>query len=622
MELDPGLTVVVGPNGVGKSNVLRVPDLVLAAFLFSESSDTEAAAQLADALDARHLGCPDGPVQFGVDLALTESVERDLVTSFWQAAAYSALMQGYSGMENQDLTKWVSDEITADRLGPLWHGTLSVTHAGHRDARWGVSFEFDANGIRYRWTLGHMSGASQLMRASLHETHAPARQVRLGRMLLGRDVTHPPTVPEQPFALENLLPGDDEAIDIAVESSGLPVFPLHRRFIDQHGLDPNVGNRSYTFGVTMMTVLRRGLIRVSDARLVPARRGVAPPNRDAPTLEDGLPAFLRDLKNGDRKERDRYREVCDLFEILARNRKVDVGSRADGTAVARVSVADDFEVPIAFAGSGAWELLVLASSLGHSEGAVVLLDEPAASFHPTLQRDLIERLGRTPGQVVVVTHSPYMLPLGVAAPGGVRIVRVVREGLASRARAISASDFARVARKLRSKGNEAIPFAQRVILCEGEDDVAVIRILAERFSLGLSEANVLAVDCGGRENLPDYVALCGGLGIAHLVVMDRDSTKARAAPHLATRAQAVESAVAGAGGLGVLFAFTEDIETAFGLSRKGRASLERAAAAAGLDGVDEPGRLAGALRAFVGAAGLPSDVRATVDNTAGARVES
>jgi energy-coupling factor transporter ATP-binding protein EcfA2 len=605
IELDPGLTVVVGPNGAGKSNLLRVPDLVLAGLSFSEGGDTEASAQLADVLEARHGGRADREVRLSVDLALTEPNERDLVTSFWQAAAYTALLQGMGGPENEDITSWVSEEITADRLSSLWEGTVSIAHAGHRDARWVASFEFDVSGTRYHWNVGHMSAPAHLVRASLPGTRTPARQDRLGRRLLGRDVTHPASAPEQPFALENVLPGDDEGIDIPIESPGLPVSALHRRFIDQHGLDPNVGNRSYTFGASLLTILRRGLVRVSDARLVPARQGEVPANRDAPTAEAELPTFLLGLKNGSLKERARYRDVCNLFASLARDRAMDVGLRPDGTAVARVSVGTDFEVPIEFAGSGAWELLVLASTLGHAEGSVVLLDEPAASFHPTLQRVLIERLSQAAGQVVVVTHSPYLLPLSPDR-GGARLLRIVREGLASRAYAIASSELMRVSRKLRSKGNQGIPFAERVILCEGEDDVAVIRILAERRSLLVGERNVLVVDCGGRENLPDYVRLCTGLGLPHLVVMDRDSTKAAAEPEIATRVHTVEEAVEASGNLGSLFAFSEDVEAAFGLSRKGRRELERTAGEVSLGGADEPGRLSSALVAFLHAGETPA----------------
>jgi ABC-type transport system involved in cytochrome c biogenesis ATPase subunit len=599
LDLDPNFTVLIGPNGGGKSNLLRVPDLMLAGLRGAEFADQDAYAELAEALEARHGRRADAGVSLAVDLALTSTAEQELVGGFWQAACCTALLQGYNGSEVDDIAAWVNVEVTTDRLAPLSEGRVILSHAGHRDARWAVDFEFEADGTRYQWSLGS-GGASFIARAAEVGPGITLQHHRLAERLLGRGVTHPPSPPSTPFALAAVLPGHAEAIDIAAEQAGYPVPAPLRHFIDAHELDRNAGNRSYTFGATLWTILQRGIVRVSDARLVPERRELAPPNRQASRAEGELPDFLFKLKNGQPAEKARYQDVCELFATLARGRALDVGMRSqdDATAVARVRVTNEFEVPIAYAGSGAWELLVLASTLGYAAATVVVLDEPAHSLHPTLQRVLVVRLGSASGQTVLATHSPYLLP--VPQPGkGARIVRLAREGLASRAWVVPSADYTRVFRKLYGKGNLGLPFAERVVLCEGEADVAVVRILADRLGLLLDEDNTVAVDCGGRENLPDYADLSGGLGIQCLILMDRDTSKASVKPEVGAMVRAVEEAATRHADTTTLFGFTEDIEKAFSLRQKNRAALERAAQQVSLEGPGEPAQLALSLRTFL-----------------------
>jgi predicted ATP-dependent endonuclease of OLD family len=155
-----------------------------------------------------------------------------------------------------------------------------------------------------------------------------------------------------------------------------------------------------------------------------------------------------------------------------------------------------------------------------------------------------------------------------------------------------------MAPKLVAKGNPGIPFAERVVLCEGQVDVAVISVVAERLSLRVAEANVLVVDCGGRDSIPAYIAFCAALGISLLTVMDGDASKALIDPSVRDKAQAVVDAVHDARGVAKLVAFSEDVERAFGLQRKNRAALLRAANNVRLD-VGEPGDLALALKSFL-----------------------
>ncbi len=225
------------------------------------------------------------------------------------------------------------------------------------------------------------------------------------------------------------------------------------------------------------------------------------------------------------------------------------------------------EVPIEFAGAGAWEALVLASVLGEPSASVVVLDEPAVALHPSLQRQLGAHLLSAPAQFLVITHSAELLPLADATD-----VRLDRDDKsATRAWAVDEACRVKMARKLVAKGNERLPFAWRAILCEGQDDVEAFITLSERMGIDLRRRNIAVTDCGSRDNIPDYVWFCAELGLKYLAVMDADS----ATPDALPKAQAVRDAVKLCHG-GELAEFPVSLESTFGVTKQ-RPSLVPAA---------------------------------------------
>ena len=222
------------------------------------------------------------------------------------------------------------------------------------------------------------------------------------------------------------------------------------------------------------------------------------------------------------------------------------------------------EVPIEFAGAGAWEALVLASVLGEPSASVVLLDEPAVALHPSLQRQFGGYLLSASAQFLVITHSAELLP--VADATDVRLVRVDRDDKnATRAWPVDEACRVKMARKLAAKGNERLPFAWRAILCEGQDDVEALMTLTERMGIDLRRRNIAVTDCGGRENLSDYVWFCAELGLKYLAVMDADSMT----PDALASAQAVRDAV-NLRHRGELAEFPVSLEVTFGVAKPKR----------------------------------------------------
>jgi putative ATP-dependent endonuclease of the OLD family len=71
-------------------------------------------------------------------------------------------------------------------------------------------------------------------------------------------------------------------------------------------------------------------------------------------------------------------------------------------------------------------------------------------------------------------------------------------------------------------------FARRVVFVEGATEKAVLPFLAHRWSIDLGDVSF--VDCGGKGNLPTYIALARSFGLSFAVLFDEDAPLPSSAP--------------------------------------------------------------------------------------------
>jgi predicted ATP-dependent endonuclease of OLD family len=199
---------------------------------------------------------------------------------------------------------------------------------------------------------------------------------------------------------------------------------------------------------------------------------------------------------------------------------------------------------------------------------VFLIEEPEAYLNPHLRRffaTTLNKLAARGNDVLLTTHDPAFVSIADYRS----VIRVAKhEGRSVVYRCTARLDFSyeRVAAKLRRAGNAEVLFAQKAILCEGQDDAAATRALLDRLGIDPDSRSISVVDCGSRDNLPDYVTLLDELHIEPLVITDGDATTIKTKTDgTAKKVKAVEDAAAGR-----MFRFTDDIETALGTTKRGR----------------------------------------------------
>jgi len=582
LEFDGGLTVIVGPNGSGKTNLVRVLMMIGLALEWLEERSARApgiqgqsAAQSALAAYAASR-CRDGeaasPIRVEIGLKFG-SEDLDDLTCFVRAAIVSTLLAQRQSKDGQALAAWAEEQVTADTLADLGHGALVLQHEGSPDAPWRVTWEFRNGDAPYRWVLNGYRSAHVLIAAGQPEdvpnesnSYTPLWEAIFGSPASGAGSSELPSLPQFTFALLCRPDGPPvEALQVQANGGRLdPELAPHRSFADLAGIPlwTQTPDRVYSLAWVLRQVFQRGLVVIGEqfrgvgSMATPLRAAGLYSIRElaarAPNFDPyALPLRLLRLKNGDLADRDRFRQVQDLFAELASGRGMDLSLQIsapaqqggqdaaggdDGAAVVTVLVTSEdsregarWELPIQMCGAGTWEALVLAEALAAGPDRVTVLDEPALNLHPGWQQLLLARLRKRAGarQSVLITHSPYLLPVD-DEDDIYRLVRADRyEGVTRLSRASRpVTDPRAVVRDYSMSADaRALLFADGAVLMEGETELGALplwfanspaaRTVGDPQSLHLAFYAV-----GGEDHFKAPLTLLAALRIPWVIVCD------------------------------------------------------------------------------------------------------
>ncbi|HUY24746.1 MAG TPA: AAA family ATPase [Candidatus Saccharimonadales bacterium] len=535
LDLDPQRTVIVGPNGSGKTNVTRLLTLVGSALVWANREGPTGSAVVpgsaARILEgfylARHLPDNGGRLSVRVAFELTEDWERDLLVAFLRAALLwslsDALRQG--SQHSAQLAAWAMSSVTVAGCADLFSGTLIAEHPGIPGMNWEVGLEFahGPTGATYRWVLQAPSLHSAIVTPQEATSPRPgliagsdvlARKV-LGTTLGGPALTSLPPLP--PFSLDFICPKAGEATRLVLGERGqyldLNLEP-YKVFLDLARLpQPVAPAPGYSIATVLDHIYSAGLVLVGEQLRGVGTWGTALPRAGTYSWEELanppvsrephlLPLRLFRLKTGTAADKGRYLRIQEGFRTLAPGRQFDLqfeavsGQQLDGeasaAAEARIEVivakvpADQSpggggpsaEFPIQLHGAGTWEALILAEALNDAADRVVVLDEPATTLHPTWQRGLATQLDQSDGQILLVTHSPDLLRIRDQVDLS-RVVRLTQRDGATLVQRLTGlpqeSVLSQLLRELAlSVELRSCLFARAVVLLEGETELGVL----------------------------------------------------------------------------------------------------------------------------------------------------
>lgn len=227
---------------------------------------------------------------------------------------------------------------------------------------------------------------------------------------------------------------------------------------------------------------------------------------------------------------DRRDQICGLID-RAFGRHIDwqIDQRDSGQYFLKFRFGNSFH-SLDGAGDGLWNVFVLCDSLYDAEeNSTIVLDEPEQSLHPQLQKRIMKLLkeeSRTK-QIVISTHSPYFIDWDSLANGG-RLIRFCKEnenntrvyslGSGSTCWIKSALSDVQKPHTLGLDTRESFFLEDGLILCEGQDDVVMLRRIAEQLDIDLA-GEPFGWGAAGADNIPTILKMLNDLGFKKVAVI-------------------------------------------------------------------------------------------------------
>ncbi len=554
-ELDPHLNVIVGPNGVGKTNLFHALKAVCDALKLERTQATSRWA------NAGYQGTDADTITIALDLQFPTEWEQRLLCAFLAAVLcdQQEMQQMVTTTTHRNLdpnslrrfAAWVQEQLHPEDISWFFRGQLVVTQVG----RQGWQCQYEARPGKPAFRLDLTSGGTLFGHA---EHNAQTATQNWGPLF----VTWRNSLTEQArMQLDNGLIGATAEVDFPLpDLSHLPnwvssqqgitlqignqmqivdptTLATHRAFTStaQLSLEPGrpLGIRS-----VFQCLLERALVFTDNVRLPPQRTFIASDLFTQPLdLSNGeeLARFLFCKKNGDSGDRKQYTAIDEMFFRMT-GRRFDVVLDSMGSNRSQPEQRADIllelvtsgswgDIPLEFSGAGITEALFLSAVLTGSSGQVVLLDEPALNLNPTIQTTLLSELlalARRPegerNQFLVNTHAPSLVP-----PDAIdRVSRFTLQGGHTIRRAlnvweISQDERSNFRRLLRGDLTaRTLLFSRAVLLLEGETELAALPVWCP----DLERHNIALYVVGGANHFVGPLKFVQHFGIPWAIIGD------------------------------------------------------------------------------------------------------
>jgi predicted ATP-dependent endonuclease of OLD family len=210
-----------------------------------------------------------------------------------------------------------------------------------------------------------------------------------------------------------------------------------------------------------------------------------------------------------------------------------------------------------------------------SNSSYFIFEEPELFLHPQAQRELFHSLvdlSKAVSQVILCTHSSSFVDLDFYKS----ICIVKKDSVESGTKVLQFNDELFTDLEEKKKFNlsywinpdrSELFFAKKVILLEGATDKSVLPLLAKR--LNSFKYDYTLIDCGSKDNIPQYIRLLNNFKINYVAVYDKDhqAGKNQQAIECANNSStAIENVILSSLGSSVIF--ENDIEEELGMTEK------------------------------------------------------
>ena len=171
--------------------------------------------------------------------------------------------------------------------------------------------------------------------------------------------------------------------------------------------------------------------------------------------------------------------------------------------------------------SGFIDVLYMLNELQSDNERIVILDEPALHLHPIKQRHFWQTLiERTNNQVIIITHSPYLVNLSLFQ-GNNKLINIQMKNGKSKIFPTKANQISPITLKDYNFRPE-IFFSRCNILVEGPGDQAAIAAISDTLDHIFEKYSIQLINVGGKDVLEAYVPILKEYDIPHIALTDYD----------------------------------------------------------------------------------------------------
>ncbi len=345
--------------------------------------------------------------------------------------------------------------------------------------------------------------------------------------------------------------------------------------------NPNTSSTLPSFISLFNHIIEKKIINLDNFR-IPYKKEypVSEIEYSHPNLANGkdLALYLHKLRNGNREEKIKFKEIDELFlriakahldityQFLSENQNYSkiqqLGYSApspDGYNKTENSVHNledkvkftitvtkekgDIEIPLEYSGAGIQELALLISILKmpSSEGCIMLLDEPAVNLHPIMQKKLLNEFKNiinykeqseqniNKNQIFIISHSSNFIPKEKLLSKSVKRIYLddnSYSAISSEINDENAENITSMSHMTNFTDNLISSlFASSVILCEGDDDYLALPIWFEKYKKGnsLHDYNVMLFPMDGWNNIKYAINFLTSFNIPYVALLDPDT---------------------------------------------------------------------------------------------------
>ena len=471
LTLDGPISILIGPNGGGKTNLLDIAVILLRRYLFAS-------------LYPAHAPTPEQPDRY--QFRHNDALNNMQLEPHSNGAGRPQLVEVEVEVTQRDWDNMVAMKAEAAELSRKAEKKY-INLTIQRAANWNLESITAGARFQYRWQSGGLEGSD-----------GPAAQF-LEYM--------------NDFEVDSLLRAEFEVSALSTPMVYLPVNRSMNAFqsrVELAGYDAHEQKRQNDASISRTS---SSIVPLAIGRLAQKFRML---------LEKDVGGARADFKND-----PNLKELTKLLRELGYEWDLESSNPLKNAYDIRLKKQGSSFL-VGAASSGEREILTYLFAIFalNVRDALIVVDEPELHLHPRWQKSLLQlfaRLAKSTGnQFLMATHSPTFV-----SPASIQYVSRVfsRDQRSHILRLATAElpDAKHLLNIVNSQNNEGIFFADEVVLVEGLSDRIFFEAVLDRFGRGSTYKSTLEIiSVGGKGLFNAYTKLLKACQVPFSIIGDRD----------------------------------------------------------------------------------------------------